>query len=191
VEREVGDITRLLVDWGRGDRSAYDRVVELVYPELKRLARHAVRRAGAGPAALQPTAVVHEAYLRLARQNRVAWQDRAHFFGVAATVMRRVLLQHARAQRARKRGGGTLTVSLDAAGDLPALDAERIVAIDAALRGLEALAARQARVAELRVYGGLEVEQVAALLGVSAATVKRDWRLAAAWLRRELAPSPA
>lgn len=189
MEREAGDITRLLVEWGHGDRAAYDRVMELVYGELKLLARRAVRRGG-DPAVLQPTAIVHEAYLRLARQNRVDWQGRAHFFGIAATVMRRILLQDARARRARKRGGGMLTVSLDAAGDLPALDAGRVLAVDAALRELETLAPRQARVIELRVYGGLGVEEVAALLGLSTATVKRDWRVATAWLKCELTQRP-
>lgn len=185
MERTPGDITRLLIEWGRGDRTAYDRVVELVYFELKRVARRTLRRAG-GPDSMQPTAVVHEAYLRLSRQSRVDWQSRSHFLGVAATVMRRILLQHARAQRAGKRGGGAFIVSLEATGELPALDAGQVLAVETALRELEALDPRRARVAELRVYGGLGVEEVAALLGLSTATVKRDYRLASAWLKREL-----
>ncbi len=178
------DITRLLGAWGRGDRAAYDRVVELVYAELKRLARGAVRRAGDG--ALQPTAVVHEAYMLLLRQKRVDWQNRSHFLAVAATVMRRVLWQHARAQRARKRGGGTWTVALDASEARAALDPRQVLAVDQALRELHALDPRSARVTELRIYGGLGVEEVGALLGVSSATVKRDFRVASAWLKREL-----
>ncbi len=182
------DITRLLNAWGDGDRAAYDRVVELVYPELKRLARAAVRRAG--HASLQPTAVVHEAYLRLLRQQRVDWQSRAHFLAIAATVMRRVLWQQARARRAQKRGGDAWTVALDEAPARAALDARQVLVVEQALRELHALEPRPARVAELRVYGGLSVDEVGALLGVSSATVKRDFRVASAWLKRELGWRP-
>lgn len=179
------DVTHLLHAWGRGDRAAYDRVIELIYAELKRCARRALHRAGAAHE-LQATALVHEAYLRLLRQERVDWQSRVHFLAVAATVMRRVLLQDARARRAGKRGGGTTTVALEAAGELAALDAGQVLALDQALRDLHARDPRPARVAELRVYGGLGVDEVSALLGLSSATVKRDFRLATAWLKREL-----
>jgi RNA polymerase sigma factor (TIGR02999 family) len=157
----------------------------LVYDRLRQLARRHLARERAGHT-LQPTALVHEAYLRLAGHHRIQWQDRGHFLALAATTMRRVLVSHARGRLAEKRGGGGAALSLD---DVPAPAVERaeeLVALDDALEALAAFDPRQARVVELRYFGGLTVEETAAALGVSPATVKLDWSLARAWLRREL-----
>jgi RNA polymerase sigma factor (TIGR02999 family) len=185
-----GEVTRLLHDLQEGDEGAGERLAALVYAELREVAaRHL--RAERPDHTLTPTALVHEAYLRLAGQQETAWQSRAHFFAMAARAMRRILVDHARARRAAKRSGGE-RVPLDDASDViaGADDAQAraidLVALDDALARLTALDPRQARVVELRYFAGLEIEEVAELLGVSGMTVKRDWRLARAWLFREL-----
>ncbi len=183
---EAQDVTELLLAWGEGDGHALERLVPAVYAELRRLATRAMGREGAGHT-LQPTAVIHEAYVQLIDQRRISWQNRAHFFGVAATLMRRVLLRHAERKRAGKRGGGAAPVRLGGGLDLPIHRAETLVALDDALSGLATLDRRQSRIVELRFFGGLSVPETARVLGVSPITVKREWRLAKAWLKRELA----
>lgn len=180
------DVTGLLLAWGSGDTDAADRLLAAIYDELHRQAARAMRRENEGDT-LQATALVHEAYLRLVDQRRVEWRNRAHFFGVAAQMMRRVLVDRARARLATKRGGELQQVTL---GDVEAGDAENssldVLALHEALERLAALDADQARLVELRYFGGLNIEDTAQTLGVSPATVKREWAIARAWLRREL-----
>ncbi len=183
---QANQVTRLLADWGRGDREALDRLMPLVYHELRLLAGGYLR--GERPDhTLQPTALIHEAYVRLVEQDVPEWQGRAHFYGVAARLMRQILVDHARTRRASKRGGDQRKLSLD---DAPPVftyeDAASLVALDEALKKLAALDERQCRVVEMRAFGGMGVEETARALGVSEPTVKRDMRLAQAWLRREL-----
>ena len=182
------DVTGLLLAWGRGDQSAADRLVPAVYDELRRHAERAMRREGVEHT-LQATALVHESYLRLIDQRRVEWRNRAHFFAIASTVMRRILVDHARARLTAKRGGGAVPVSL--AGAEPATpegtDEADLLALHEALEKLAALDPDQARLVELRYFGGLTIEETAEALCVSPATVKREWAVARAWLRRELA----
>lgn len=182
---EQGEVTALLLRWQHGDAAAFDQLLPLVYAELRSMAARQLRRERSGHT-LQPTAVVHEAYMRLVDQRRVSWQNRAQFFGVAARLMRRVLVDHARARQAVKRGGLETRVPLqdfDASVEPPAVD---LVDLDDALTRLAGLDAEQARVVELRFFGGLTVEETAEVVGSSPATVKRDWRSAKAWLFREL-----
>ncbi|HLL75593.1 MAG TPA: sigma-70 family RNA polymerase sigma factor [Pyrinomonadaceae bacterium] len=182
---QTQEMTLLLAAWSDGDREALDKLLPLVERELHRLARRYMSRERPDHT-LQATALVNEAYVRLIDQTRVRWQNRAHFFAIAAQTMRRILIDHARKQTYAKRGGGALKVALD---DAPALTDERaaeLVALDEALAGLAKLDERKARVVELRYFGGLGVEEVAEVLGVSVDTVTRDWRRARAWLRREL-----
>lgn len=179
-------VTRLLRGWGAGDPEAPELLMPLVYDRLRGLARRQLSRERNGHT-LSPTALVHEAYLRLAGLRRIRWQDRGHFLALAATTMRRVLVSRARRRLAEKRGGGGVAVPLE---DLPALSVERseeLLALDDALGALAALDARQVRVVELRYFGGLTIQETAAVLSVSPATVKLDWTLARAWLHRELA----
>lgn len=181
-------VTQLLLDWSEGDRHALDRLMPLVVDELRRLAAAYLRREQAGHT-LQPTALVNEVYLRLVDRRRVSWQNRAQFFGFAARTMRRILVDHARARRAAKRGGGAETLALDAAlgvGDRAEVD---LLALDDVLDRLAALDARQGRLVELRVFGGLTIAESAEALGVGEATVSRDWQSARAWLYRELRAS--
>jgi RNA polymerase sigma-70 factor (ECF subfamily) len=180
------NITELLVAWSNGDRTALDTLTPLIEQELHRLAARYM--AGERPGhVLQTTALVNEAYLRL-----IDWQVRcAHFYGVAAQLMRRVLVDVARARGRAKRGGDQLRVSLSEAGDIPARPSANFVALDDALKTLEALDARQCRVVELRFFGGLSLEETAHVLDVSVGTVRRDWSLAQAWLYRELDPMGA
>ena len=179
------DVTGLLKRWSAGDQEAQERLFPMVYEELRALAA-ATFRSERPDHTLQPTALVHEAYLRLIGQDRVAWQNRAHFFGIAAQMMRRILVDHARRKKAAKRDAATFRVELSAPEEGPAdLDPE-ILSLDEALKGLEALDPRQARIVELRFFGGLTVEETAEVAGVGTATVKREWRTARAWLRREL-----
>ena len=184
--RPEGGITRLLAAWSRGEREALDALLPLVHAELHHIAERYFRRESASHT-LQPTALVNEAYLRLIDQRRVSWQNRAHFFGVAASLMRRILVDHARKRQAGKRGGGQPAITLQPAlgGEDTAADVE-ILDLDAALDRLTAFDPRQARVTELRFFCGLDVDETAAVLGISTATVKREWRLARAWLQREL-----
>jgi RNA polymerase sigma-70 factor (ECF subfamily) len=179
-----GSVTRLLQSWRAGDETALARLTPLVHRELQRIARHCMR--GERPHhSLQPTALVHEAYLRLVDAQHVNWQNRAHFLAMAARVMRRILVDFARSRKYQKRGGDAPRVSLENV----LVSTERsqdLVALDEALDALAELHARKSRVVELRFFGGLTVEETAAVLEVSAQTVMRDWKLARAWLRREL-----
>jgi RNA polymerase sigma factor (TIGR02999 family) len=178
-------VTELLVRWREGDDGARERLMALVYADLRRKAAAFLRRERGGHT-LQPTALVHEAYLRLVAQDRVAWQNRAHFLAIAASMMRRVLVDHGRRQKAKKRGGPAARVTLDD-GLAPSMPRELdLLALDEALDALAALDEQKARIVELRAFGGLEVEETAAALGISPATVKRHWAFALAWLQRRL-----
>jgi RNA polymerase sigma factor (TIGR02999 family) len=186
-------VTGLLIAWSEGDRAALDALLPVVYAELRRQARRALRRETAGHT-LQPTALVHEAYLRLVDQRPIRWQSRAQFFGVAARCMRQVLVDAARTRRAVKRGRGAHPVTLNDADGVAAApsaggeDASvEVLALDSALARLAALDPDQARLVELRYFGGLTLDDTAATLGISAATVSREWTVARRWLRRELA----
>ena len=179
------DITRLLIDWGNGDQEAFERLVPLVENELHRLARYYMRRERPGHL-LQTTALVNEAYIRLIDQTRVRWQNRAHFFGVAATMMRRILLNHARAQQQLKRGGGTANLNLDSVATITVKNHEELIALDEALERLYVLDERKVRVVEMRFFGGLTAEESAMALGISPVTVAKDWDFAKSWLRREM-----
>jgi RNA polymerase sigma factor (TIGR02999 family) len=179
------DITGLLDDWGRGDPRALDRLVPLVYAELRRVAARQLRHERDGHS-LQPTALVHEAYLRLVDQRQVHWQSRAHFFAVSAQVMRRILVDHARRRKAAKRGDDAERVSIAQDIAAPACDAISVLALDRALERLETTDPALARIVELRAFGGLTVDEVAHVLKVSPSTAKRSWRTARAWLVREL-----
>jgi RNA polymerase sigma factor (TIGR02999 family) len=181
------DVTALLREWSAGDRKALERLMPLVYGELKKLAASNLK-SERGNHTLQPTALVHEAYLRLVGQRSVSWANRAHFYGIAAQMMRRVLVDHARRRHAAKRRPGTLFVDV-ALADAPEGDSDRaleLLSLDRALTQLERLDPRQARVVELRFFAGLSVEETAEAAGVSTATVKREWRTARAFLRHEI-----
>ena len=182
------DVTRLLREWRSGHNDALDRLMPLVYEELHVIAsRHMAREWRQGP--MQTTALVNEAYLKLVDQRGVDWQNRAHFFAIAATVMRRILVDNARREQRAKHGGGAVAVSLDdAEAQAPAVsvDAVDTLALDTALTKLEALDPEQARIVEMRFFGGLTVEETAEVVGTSPATVKREWALAKGWLYREL-----
>jgi RNA polymerase sigma factor (TIGR02999 family) len=179
------EITQLLIAWNQGDQRARDELARLIYDELRRLARDYLRREGPGHT-LQPTALVHEAFLRLINQNRVNWQNRAHFFGAAARLMRQILINHAEARRAAKRGGEAERVSLENVDHSAAAPRIDLIALDEALQRLERLDPQQSRIVEMRYFSGLTIEEIAEAIGVSPATVKRDWSVARAWLRREL-----
>jgi RNA polymerase sigma factor (TIGR02999 family) len=200
-----GRVTELLVDWASGDQRALSELLPLVYGELRRLADRQLR-AERQNHTLQRTALVHEAYLRLINQKNVNWQGRAHFIGLAAQLMRRILIDHARARRRAKRGGGISPLRLEQTGVIlgscdeesarvealefaqdPTVD---LSAIDSALCRLEALDPKQGRIVELRFFGGLTIEETAEIVNLSPATVKREWALARAWLRRELMSEP-
>jgi RNA polymerase sigma-70 factor, ECF subfamily len=177
-------VTRLLLAWRAGDETALARLTAVVHQELQGIARACMRGERARDR-LEATALVHEAYLRLVDTQQVNWQNRAHFLAMAARVMRRVLVDLARARQYQKRGGGAIQVSFTSALHSPE-KAEDLVALDAALEALGELDPRRSRVVELRFFGGLTVEETAAVLNVSADTVMRDWKLARTWLRREL-----
>ena len=183
-------VTQLLLDWSHGDQAALDKLMPLVYEELHRLAQRYMRRESPGHT-LQTTALVNEAYLRLIDQRQVRWQNRAHFFAIAAQLMRRILLDRARRRRYIKRGGGARQVSLDEAADVFQERSADLVALDEALSRLADLDPRKGRVVELRFFGGLSVEETAEALNVSPETVMRDWRLAKVWLLRELSNTVA
>jgi len=177
--------TTLLLAWGRGDETALDQLIPLVHDELRQLARR--HMAGERPGhTLQATALVNEAYLRLIEVNQVRWQNRAHFFAMASRVMRRILVDAARARGYQKRGGGAPTVSLDEALLVSGEPRQDLIALDDALNALAAFDLRKSQVVEMRFFGGLSVEETAEALHVSADTVMRDWRLAKVWLVREL-----
>ena len=182
------DVTRLLLDLSGGDRAAMDRLLPVIYGELRRIAHERLRRER-DDHTLSTTELVHEAYLRLVDVTRVQWRDRAHFYAAAAGVMRRLLVDWARARRAEKRGGSADPISLDGmAGEGPAAPVrpEELLALDEALDRLRVRSERQARVVECRYFAGLSIEETAEALGVSPTTVKDDWRLARTWLYREL-----
>ena len=180
------EITRLLVAWSDGDESALEDLTPLVHEELHRLAHHYMSPERAGHT-LQTSALVNEAYVRLIDWKNVRWQSRAHFFGVSAQLMRRILVDFARSRRYQKRGGGEPLVALDDVALMSDKKGADLVALDEALRSLAELDARQSKVVELRFFGGLSIEEAAEVLKVSAGTVRRDWSLARAWLHRELA----
>ncbi|HYY95177.1 MAG TPA: sigma-70 family RNA polymerase sigma factor [Pyrinomonadaceae bacterium] len=179
------EITRLLLAWSDGDRAALERLMPLVERELHRIARHYMRRENPGHT-LQTTAVVNEAYLKLIDQRSVRWQNRAHFFGVAAQIMRRILTNYARDRQRDKRGGRAVQVSLSEVAAIGAEKSAELIALDEALQKLAEVDERKSRVVELRYFGGLSVEETAEVLGVSTVTVARDWKLAKAWLAREI-----
>jgi len=180
-----GNITELLVGYGRGDKEALDKLMPLVYDELRRQAARYLRREQAGHT-LQTTALIHEAYVRLVDQRNVQWQNRAHFFGIAAQMMRRILVDHARTKKRVKRGGSDVRVSIaDANVAVKGQDLD-VVALDEALDRLARIDEQQSRVVELRFFSGLTVEETGEVMGISPATVKRDWSMAKAWLHREL-----
>lgn len=179
------DVTRLLVAWSNGDQAALEQLTPLVYSELHRLAHRYLGRERKGHT-LQTTALVHEAYLRLIDQKEVRWQNRAHFFAIAAQMMRRILVDYARSRNVAKRGGGARQVSLDEAMDVSDERAADVIALDEALKSLSDLDQRKGRIIELRFFGGLSIEETAEVLGVSPGTVMRDWTFAKAWLQREI-----
>jgi RNA polymerase sigma-70 factor, ECF subfamily len=177
--------TLLLKEAQSGNKAALDELLPLVYDELRRLAAYHLQRERSDHT-LQPTALVHEAYLRLVDQRAVDWQNRAHFFGLAAEMMRRILVNHARARQAAKRGGYETRISLDEVLDWAEQREVDFVALDGALEKLTVLDPQQARIVELKFFGGLSVEEIATLLTISTATVKREWRMAKAWLFQQL-----
>lgn len=179
------DITALLVDWSKGDKTALDKLFPLVEKELHRLAHSYMRRENPDHT-LQTTALVNEAYLRLVDQKKTHWQNRAHFFGIAARIMRRILMNYARDRQRMKRGGGATQVSLSQVALMSGQKADDLLALDEALDRLAAIDERKVRVVEFRFFGGLSVEETSEVLQVSAVTVTRDWNMAKAWLAREL-----
>lgn len=183
------DVTQMLIEWNDSG-NAPARLMPLVYDELRRLARAYLRRERPDHT-LQPTALVHEAYLRLVDQSRIKWQNRAHFFGIAAQMMRRILIDHARAHTSEKRGGSRQRLSLDEAAFLPEERAADLIALDDALKELALTDERKSQVVELRFFGGLSVNETAEVLGVHPATVDRDWVVAKAWLYREIGEGEA
>ena len=179
-------VTQLLKDWGSGDQAALDKLMPLVYGELRRLANNYLRRERANHT-LQPTALVNEAYMKLVDQKNARWQNRAQFFGVAAQLMRRILVDHARLHQAQKRGGSdqqrlSLT-NVERVSEKPNID---LLALHEALNELAELDPQQSRIVELKFFGGLSIEETAEVLGVGHATVERDWKMARAWLRNQL-----
>jgi RNA polymerase sigma factor (TIGR02999 family) len=188
AEREQAlptDVTQLLLDWNAGDQHALAELMPLVYAELRQIAARQLRRERSDHT-LQATALVHEAWLRLVQTERLTWQNRAHFLGVAAELMRRVLVDHARRRSAGKRGSGETRLSLNEAIDVAQPREINLLALDDALTSLAALDPRQSKIVELKYFGGLEIEEIAEVVGISPATVKRDWQWARAWLHREI-----
>lgn len=179
------EVTALLVDWSKGDQAALDKLTPFVYEELHRLAHHYMSLERAGHT-LQTTALINEAYLRLIDQQNVRWQNRAHFFGIAAQLMRRILVDHARNHARAKRGGDARKVSLDEAALVSEGRAAELVALDDALKSLAAIDPRKNQLVELRFFGGLSIEETAEVMKVSPRTVEREWNMAKAWLRREI-----
>ena len=179
------EVTQILHDWSGGDRQAPERLMPLVYDEMRRVARSFLARERGGHT-LQPTALVNEAYLRLVDQRSVSWQNRAHFYGIAASMMRRVLIDHARAHATEKRGGGAVHLSFDDVQVPLEERAASFVAMDEALEKLSQMDERKGRIVEMRFFGGLTDEEIAEVLGVSTRTVLRDWKTARLWLFREL-----
>jgi RNA polymerase sigma factor (TIGR02999 family) len=181
----MSEVTQLLREWSGGRQEAREELLGLVYEPLRAIAERHLHRERDGHT-LQPTALVNELYLKLVDQRRVQWNDRTHFFAVAALVMRRILGDHARRRKSEKRGGGLTPVTIGAALDVAAEENLDVVALEAALENLSRIYPQQARVVELRFYGGLTIEETAAALSVSPATISREWTMARAWLRRAL-----
>jgi RNA polymerase sigma-70 factor (ECF subfamily) len=179
------DVTRLLKEWSGGDQSALDQLMPLVHQELRRMAHQYMQREKPGHM-LQTTALVNEAYVKLVDQTRIDWQSRSHFFGIAARLMRRILVDQARNQHTLKRGGHALQISLSEAESVLHEQAVNVIALDDALTTLAEINSRQSEIVELRFFGGLSIEEAAKVLGVSPGTVMRDWTFARAWLLREL-----
>ena len=182
---ESHDVTRLLIDWGNGNEAARDELLPLIYSELRRLAERYLNRERPGHT-LQPTALVHEAYIRLVEQTHPEWKNRSHFFAVAAQVMRQVLVDHARRNQAAKRGAGAWHVSLDECVSFSDERSANVLALDEALNSLEAFDSRKSRIVELRFFGGLSLEETSEVVGLSLATIGRELRVAEAWLYREM-----
>lgn len=178
-------VTTLLAEWSRGDNEALQRLTPLVYEELRRLASHYLRQEGQGHT-LQTTALVHEAYLRMVSQDTVDWHGRSHFFGIAARLIRQILVDHARKQQAGKRDSGGPMISFDESVAVPGGGQVDLVRLDDALTSLAKIDEQQSRIVELRFFGGLSIEEAAQLIGISPRTVKRQWAIARAWLFREL-----
>ena len=185
LEETSHDVTQLLHSWSHGNREALADLLPLVYDELRRLASSYMRFEAPGHT-LQATALVHEAYMKLITQRDVSWKSRAHFFGIAAQMIRRILVDHIRATRAQKRGSGFAALSLDEALGVGEKKNWEIIALDDALKTLAKVDPQQARIVELRFFAGLSIEETASIVGISPATVKRDWVTAKAWLFREL-----
>lgn len=185
MKEPAQDVTALLHQWRQGDQTALDRLIPMVYGELRRLA-HMYMAHEKPDHTLRTTALVNEAYLRLAGLKRMQWQDRVHFFAVSATVMRRVLVEFARSRRSRKRGGDVREVELDEAAIAPIKPDADLVALDDALTALAAIDPREAKVVELRFFGGLTVDETAEVLGISDKTVMREWEMARVWLLHEV-----
>lgn len=183
---ETPNITQILQKWSEGDRASLDALIPLVYKELRRLA-HRVLARDAGNNTVQTTVLVHEAYLRLIDVNRVKWQDRVHFYAVSANLMRNILVDFARQRLSQKRGGAAAHVELDEAIDFAPDKSADLVALDEVLTELAKLSERQANIVELKFFGGLTEDEIGEVLKISPATIRREWRVARAWLRRELA----
>ncbi len=184
------DVTQILKNWGEGDTTAPEKLMPLVYEELRQLARKYLARERRDHT-LQATALVHESYLRLVDETRVSWKDRAHFYGAAANLMRRVLVDHARAHNAEKRGGKMQKLYLDETRELACERPPELIALDDALQNFTSTYPREGNVVELKFFGGLEANEIAEVLNVSAKTVLRDWNFAKLWLRRELTANAA
>lgn len=179
------NVTQMLHDWSKGDQKILDRLIPIVYEELRRQATRYLRRERPGHT-LQTTALIHEAYIRLIDQKSVRWQNRAHFFAISAQLMRRILVDHARSRQAAKRGGSDIKLPLEEAMIVSQGREVNLVALDEALERLAVIDPQQSRVVELRFFSGLSVEETAEVLGVSPRTITRDWNVAKAWLRREI-----
>jgi len=184
-EAQTHEVTQLLVDWSNGDQSALDKLMPLIDAELRRLAHRYMSRERAGHT-LQTTALVNEAFLRLVNRKNLQWQNRAHFFGIAANLMRTILVDHARAHASAKRGGGARKLELDEELVISQQKATEVLALDETLKQLALIDPQQSRIVELRFFGGLTVEEAAEVLHVSPATIKREWSTAKAWLYHEL-----
>jgi RNA polymerase sigma-70 factor (ECF subfamily) len=186
TKAQTHEVTELLIDWSNGDRAALDKLMPLIDEELRRLAHRYMSRERAGHT-LQTTALVNEAFVRLVNRKNIHWQNRAHFFGIAAQLMRTILVDHARSHACAKRGGGAYKLELDDAMIVSQQKASEVIALDDALKELALLDPQQSRIVELRFFGGLTVEEAAEVLHVSPATIKREWSTAKAWLYRQLA----
>lgn len=185
MEPSPQEVTGLLIAWSKGDQAAFDRLLPLIYNELRQMARRYMARRQPGHT-LQTTALIHEAYLKLVEPRDKQWQNRAHFFGVAALAMRHILVDYARAKQTERHGGGAPTISLDEALTIAQERTAELVALDDALQELAKLDPRKSQMVELRFFGGLNIEETAVALGISAPTVRREWRSARAWLYRAI-----